>query len=54
MSLRVRRLVFAAPVAELIPVAVLTALLPILLASGRGTLVYQILTRRNVSRSGLA
>jgi hypothetical protein len=43
MSLKVRRLVIAAPVAELIPVALLTALLPILLASGTGTLVYQII-----------
>jgi hypothetical protein len=43
MSLRVRRLAIAAPLAELIPVAMLTALLPILLAFGRGTLVYQIM-----------
>jgi hypothetical protein len=42
MSLRVRRLAVAAPLAELLPVAVLTALLPMLLASGGGTLVYQI------------
>jgi hypothetical protein len=42
MSLRVRRLAIAAPLAELIPVAALTALLPMLLASGEGTLVYQI------------
>ena len=49
MSLRVRRLTIAAPLAELIPVAVLTALLPILLASGRGTLVYQIMEAQRLA-----
>jgi hypothetical protein len=42
MSLAIRRLVIAAPLAELATVAMLTALLPALLASGGGTLVYQI------------
>lgn len=49
MSLRVRRLAIAAPLAELIPVAVLTALLPILLASGGGTLVYQIMEAQRLA-----
>ena len=49
MSLRVRRLAIAAPLAELIPVAVLTALLPLLLASGRGTLVYQIMQAQRLA-----
>ena len=49
MSLRVRRLTIAAPLAELIPVATLTALLPILLAAGRGTLVYQIMEAQRVA-----
>ena len=49
MSLKVRRLVIAAPVAELIPVALLTALLPILLASGTGTLVYQIMEAQRLA-----
>jgi hypothetical protein len=49
MSLRVRRLAIAAPLAELIPVAVLTALLPMLLASGGGTLVYQIMEARRLA-----
>jgi hypothetical protein len=49
MSLSVRRLAIAAPLAELIPVAVLTALLPILLASGGGTLVYQIIEAQRLA-----
>lgn len=49
MSFKVRRLVIAAPVAELIPVAALTALLPILLASGTGTLVYQIMEAQRLA-----
>ena len=49
MSLKVRRVVIAAPVAELIPVALLTALLPILLASGSGTLVYQIMEAQRLA-----
>jgi hypothetical protein len=49
MSLRVRRLAIAAPLAELIPVAVLTALLPILMASGGGTLVYQIMEAQRLA-----
>jgi hypothetical protein len=49
MSLRVRRLAIAAPLAELIPVAVLTALLPMLLASGGGTLVYQIMEAQRLA-----
>jgi len=49
MSLRVRRLVIAAPLAELIPVAMLTALLPLLLASGTGTLVYQIMQAQRLA-----
>jgi hypothetical protein len=49
MSLEVRRLVIAAPVAELIPVALLTALLPMLLASGSGTLVYQIMEAQRLA-----
>jgi hypothetical protein len=49
MSLRVRRLAIAAPLAELIPVALLTALLPILLASGGGTLVYQIMEAQRLA-----
>jgi hypothetical protein len=49
MSLRVRRLAVAAPLAELIPVAMLTALLPLLLASGRGTLVYQIMQAQRLA-----
>lgn len=49
MSLEVRRLVIAAPVAELIPVAALTALLPMLLASGTGTLVYQIIEAQRLA-----
>ena len=43
MSLRIRRLAVAAPLTELVAVAMLTALLPALLASGGGTLVYQIM-----------
>jgi hypothetical protein len=49
MSLRVRRLAIAAPLAELIPVAMLTALLPLLLASGTGTLVYQIMQAQRLA-----
>ena len=49
MSLRVRRLAIAAPLAELIPVAVLTALLPILMASGGGTFVYQIMEAQRLA-----
>ena len=49
MSLRVRRLAIAAPLAELIPVAVLIALLPMLLASGGGTLVYQIMETQRLA-----
>jgi hypothetical protein len=49
MSLRVRRLAIAAPLAELIPVAVLTALLPMLLASGGGTLVYHIMEAQRLA-----
>ena len=49
MSLRVRRLAIAAPIAELIPVAMLTALLPMLLASGGGTFVYQILETQRLA-----
>jgi hypothetical protein len=49
MSLKVRRLVIAAPVAELIPVTLLTALLPVLLASGTGTLVYQIIEAQRLA-----
>lgn len=43
MSLSVRRLALAAPLAELVPVAMLTVLLPMLLVSGGGTLVYQMM-----------
>jgi hypothetical protein len=49
MSLRVRRLVIAVPLAELIPVAMLTVLLPILLPSGGGTLVYQIMEAQRLA-----
>ena len=49
MSLRVRRLVIAAPLAELIPVTGLTALLPILRAAGTGTLVYQIMEAQRLA-----
>jgi hypothetical protein len=49
MSLRVRRLAIAAPLAELIAVAILTALLPVLLASGGGTLVYQIIEAQRLA-----
>jgi hypothetical protein len=43
MSLSIRRLAIATPLAELVAVAMLVALLPALLASGSGTLVYQIM-----------
>jgi hypothetical protein len=42
VSLRVRRLAIVAPLAELIPVALLAGLLPSVLAFGNGTVVYQI------------
>jgi uncharacterized membrane protein len=49
MSLRFRRLSIAAPVAEVVAVAMLTALLPALLASGGGTLVYQIMAAQRLA-----
>lgn len=49
MSLSVRRLAIAAPLAELLPVAMLTVLLPILLASGGGTLVYQMMQAQRLA-----
>ena len=49
MSLRIRRLALAAPLTELIGVAMVTALLPALLASGRGTLVYQIMEAQRLA-----
>lgn len=49
MSLRVRRLAIAGPLAELIPVAMLTAVLPVLLASRGGTLVYQIMEAQRLA-----
>jgi hypothetical protein len=49
MSLRIRRLAVAAPLAEVVAVAMLTALLPALLASGRGTLVYQIMAAQRLA-----
>ena len=49
MSLRIRRLAIAAPLAEVVAVAMLTALLPALLASGRGTLVYQIMAAQRLA-----
>ena len=39
----------AAPLAELIPVAALIALVPILVASGTGTLVYQIMEAQRLA-----
>ena len=49
MSLRIRRLALTAPLTELIGVAMVTALLPALLASGRGTLVYQIMEAQRLA-----
>jgi hypothetical protein len=49
MSFRIPRLAIAAPVAELIVVAMLTALLPALLASGTGTLVFQIMEAQRLA-----
>jgi hypothetical protein len=49
MSLRVGRLAIAVPLSELISVALLIALLPMLLASGRGTLVYQIMQAQRLA-----
>ena len=49
MSLRIRRLALAAPVAELVAAAMLAALLPTLLASGRGSLVYQIMEAQRLA-----
>jgi uncharacterized membrane protein len=49
MSLRVRRLLIAAPLAEFVAVAMLTALVPVLLASRRGTLVYQIMQAQRLA-----
>ena len=49
MSLRIRRLALAAPFAELVAVAMLTAVLPALLASGGGTLVYQIMQAQRLA-----
>jgi hypothetical protein len=49
MRLRVRRLAIAAALAELISVAALTALLPLLLASRTGTLVYQIMEAQRLA-----
>ena len=49
MSLRIRRLVLAASVAELVAAAMLMALLPALLASGRGTVVYQIMEAQRLA-----
>ena len=49
MSLRIRRLAVAAPFAEVVAVAMLMALLPALLASGGGTLVYQIMAAQRLA-----
>jgi hypothetical protein len=49
MSLAIRRLAVAAPFAELVAVAMLTALLPALLMSGGGTLVYQIMEAQRLA-----
>ena len=49
MSVRIRRLAIAAPLAEFVTVAMLTALMPALLASGRGTLVYQTMRAQTLA-----
>jgi hypothetical protein len=49
MNLRILRLAVAAPVAELVTVGMLAALLPALLAAGGATLVYQIMAAQRLA-----
>ncbi len=49
MSVKIRRLLIAAPLTELLTVVLLTALVPMLIASGTGTLVYQIMRAQSLA-----